>query len=75
MNLAAGDGHPAVFMDLSFALQALCARRIAEQGTTMRNVLYSVPVEIDREVAQRKLAALEVSIDTLTLEQNRYLHG
>jgi adenosylhomocysteinase len=75
VNLAAGDGHPAEIMDMSFALQALCARRIAEQGTTMRKALYSVPVEIDREVARRKLAALEVSIDTLTSEQDRYLHG
>jgi len=75
VNLAAGDGHPAEIMDMSFALQALCARRIAEQGTTMRKALYSVPVEIDREVAHRKLAALEVSIDTLTPEQDRYLHG
>jgi len=41
----------------------------------MRRALYSVPVEIDREVAHRKLAALEVSIDTLTPEQDRYLHG
>ena len=75
VNLAAGDGHPVEIMDMSFALQALCARRIAEMGREMENQVHSVPVDVDRAVAARKLSALGVSIDTLTPEQEKYLFG
>ncbi|MDD3214146.1 MAG: adenosylhomocysteinase, partial [Eubacteriales bacterium] len=75
VNLAAGDGHPAEIMDMSFALQALCARRIAEQGATLENALYPVPSDIDRSVATRKLTALGIRIDSLTPEQEHYLFG
>ncbi len=75
VNLAAGDGHPAEIMDMSFALQALCARRVAEQGKDLPRALLAVPAEIDAEVASRKLTALGVSIDSLTPAQERYLHG
>jgi len=75
VNLAAGDGHPAEIMDMSFALQALCARRIAEQGGALARDLLPVPADIDRGVALRKLAALGVAIDTLTVAQERYLNG
>lgn len=75
VNLAAGDGHPVEIMDMSFALQALCARRIAEQGTHLPHTLHAVPAEIDRNVALRKLTALGVSMDTLTPQQATYLHG
>ena len=74
VNLAAGDGHPVEIMDMSFALQALCARRIAEHGATMAHEVLAVPADIDQSVALRKLTALGVSIDTLTPEQERYLH-
>ncbi len=75
VNLAAGDGHPAEIMDMSFALQALCARRIAEAANTLPNQLHAVPEDIDQSVALRKLLSLGVTIDTLTPEQERYLHG
>lgn len=75
VNLAAGDGHPVEIMDMSFALQALCARFMADNGKGLAGGLYPVPVEIDREVALRKLTALHVNIDTLTPEQERYLRG
>ena len=73
VNLAAGDGHPAEIMDMSFALQAECARRMAECGRDMKPDLYSVPVVIDKAVATRKLTALGVSIDVLSEEQKAYL--
>ena len=73
VNLAAGDGHPAEIMDMSFALQAECARRMAECGREMKPDLYSVPVDIDKAVATRKLTALGVSIDILSEEQKDYL--
>ena len=73
VNLAAGDGHPAEIMDMSFALQAECARRMAECGREMKPDLYSVPVDIDKVVATRKLTALGVSIDILSEEQKAYL--
>jgi adenosylhomocysteinase len=73
VNLAAADGHPAEIMDMSFALQALCARRIATQGRSLANTLHAVPVDIDRDVALRKLSALGIAIDTLTEEQALYL--
>ena len=75
VNLAAGDGHPVEIMDMSFALQAACAMRMAQQGRNMKPDLYQVPRDIDQDVARRKLTALGVQIDTLTPEQERYLHG
>ncbi len=73
VNLAAGDGHPAEIMDMSFAIQALCARYIAvHKGSFDSNILY-VPEEIDREVAKRKLAFWGMEIDTLTEDQEKYL--
>lgn len=75
VNLAAGDGHPVEIMDMSFALQALCALRLAQKGREMPPALYDVPRDIDGEVALRKLTALGVKIDALTPEQDRYLHG
>jgi adenosylhomocysteinase len=73
VNLAAGDGHPVEIMDMSFGIQALCARYIAEHRGALEAKLHAVPVEIDREVAERKLAALGVQIDTLSREQQAYL--
>ena len=73
VNLAAGDGHPVEIMDMSFGIQSLCARYIAEHRGQLEAKLYAVPAEIDREVAERKLAALGVRIDILTGEQEAYL--
>ena len=75
VNLAAGDGHPAEIMDMSFGIQALCARYVADHRGQLEPKLYAVPKEIDREVALRKLAALGIQIDTLTDEQATYLES
>ena len=77
MNLAAGDGHPAEIMDMSFAIQALSAEWMATSRPERVKgaMLHDVPPEIDRRVAQMKLATWGVSIDTLTPEQHRYIFG
>ena len=75
VNLACGDGHPVEIMDMSFALQAACALRMAQHGREMKPDLYQVPRDIDRDVALRKLKALGVAIDALSAEQERYLFG
>lgn len=74
VNLAAGDGHPAEIMDMSFAVQALCARYIAQHRDLSKGVHF-VPEEIDREVARRKLLAWGVKVDALTNEQEAYLNS
>lgn len=75
VNLASGDGHPAEIMDMSFALQALSAKYIAENHSQLENRVYEVPEEIDRRVANMKLKAMGINIDTLTKEQEDYLRG
>ena len=75
VNLAAGDGHPAEIMDMSFAIQALSARWLLEHRDSLPALLNNVPVEIDREVAFRKLESERITIDTLTPEQHRYIYG
>ena len=75
VNLAAGDGHPAEIMDMSFAIQALSARYLVTHRSQMDSVLNNVPVEVDREVALRKLKDWGVEIDTLTPEQHQYIYG
>jgi adenosylhomocysteinase len=73
LNLAAAEGHPAAVMDMSFANQALCAEHIARHHASLETRVHDVPIEIDREVARLKLAAMGVKIDVLTPEQERYL--
>lgn len=73
VNLAAGEGHPAAVMDMSFANQALSAAHLAKHHATLGHEVYDVPVEIDEEVASRKLASMGVEIDTLTPEQRAYM--
>ena len=73
VNLAAGEGHPAAVMDMSFANQAMAAAHLAEHHATMKKQVYDVPVEIDEEVALLKLASMGVEIDTLTPEQQKYM--
>jgi adenosylhomocysteinase len=73
VNLASGDGHPVEIMDMSFAIQALSARYLADNRGSLAPGVIPVPEEIDREVALRKLAACGLSIDTLTWEQQKYL--
>ncbi len=72
VNLAAGDGHPAEIMDISFALQALCARYMARNHRRLSGAV-PVPPEIDRQVARMKLEALGMDIDQLTPQQRAYL--
>ncbi len=74
VNLAAGDGHPAEIMDMSFAIQALSARYLVEHREDLTARLIPVPYEIDREVAERELKFLGKSIDVLTPEQEAYLN-
>ncbi len=74
VNLACGDGHPAEIMDMSFAIQALSARYLAQHGRELKEKLIPVPREIDQDVARRKLAFLGREIDTLTKEQEAYLN-
>lgn len=73
VNLAAGDGHPAEIMDMSFSLQLLSAKFIRDNYQALDCNVYNVPKETDRRVAQIKLNALCVSIDQLTPEQQQYL--
>ena len=73
INLAAAEGHPAAVMDMSFANQALCTEYIFNNHETLENKVYPVPIDIDREIARLKLAAMGVRIDTLTPEQQEYL--
>ena len=75
VNLAAGNGHPAEIMDMSFAIQALCARYVADHRGKLSAGLHPVPAEIDGAVARTKLETLGIKIDTLTDEQARYLNS
>jgi len=73
VNLAAAEGHPSAVMDMSFANQVLCAVYLARLDHKLENGVHNVPAEIDHEVAQLKLAAMNIRIDTLSEEQARYL--
>jgi len=73
VNLACAFGHPPEVMDMSFANQALCVRYIVENHDKLRNEVYSVPKEIDEEVARLKLESLGVEVEELTEEQKKYL--
>ncbi len=73
INLAAAEGHPAAVMDMSFANQALSAAYLAQQHRSLKNEVYDVPEFIDEEVAKLKLASMNIEIDTLTAEQEKYM--
>ncbi len=73
VNLATAEGHPSSVMDMSFANQALAAETLVKKGKEMENKVYSVPQEIDDEIARLKLESMGVKIDTLTPEQEEYL--
>ena len=77
VNLAAGDGHPAEIMDMSFAIQALSAKYLTLNNLPREkgNMLHNVPEAIDKEVARRKLADWGIAIDTLSPQQHLYLYG
>ncbi|NLW92301.1 MAG: adenosylhomocysteinase [Syntrophomonadaceae bacterium] len=73
VNLAAGDGHPAEVMDLSFSLQALSLMHVIQNRKELDNHVYNVPEEIDRRVAYLRLKAEGIEIDELTSEQSEYM--
>ena len=75
INLAAAEGHPSAVMDMSFANQALSLEYLMANANTMENGVYVVPRDIDDEVGRLKLAALGVSIDTLSEEQEKYINS
>ena len=73
INLASAEGHPSAVMDMSFANQALSAEFMAKNAAKLEKKVYSVPADIDAEIARLKLEAMGVAIDTLTEEQVKYL--
>ena len=73
VNLAAGDGHPAEIMDMSFAIQALSAEYLAANRSSLKPGVIPVPRELDEAVARRKLSSMGVEIDSLSREQADYL--
>jgi len=75
INLAAAEGHPASVMDMSFANQALSLEYMVQNVEKFEKKVYSVPGEIDQEIARLKLAAMGITIDNLTAEQTAYLNS
>ncbi len=75
VNLACGMGHPAEIMDMSFSVQALSLKWLAQHRDELEKKLYVVPDSIDDEIARCKLAAMNLTIDELTPEQKAYLAG
>ena len=73
VNLAAGDGHPTEIMDLSFAMQTKAVLYVLENATKLENKVYTLPAEIDQEVAALKLKAMGFGVDFLSEEQKEYL--
>ena len=73
VNLAAGEGHPAAVMDMSFANLALAVEHLVLHGEELEHRVLDVPKEIDEEIARLKLESLGVEIDTLTADQREYL--
>ncbi len=75
INLASAEGHPASVMDMSFANQALAAEFMVKNAKTLEKRVYSVPAEVDAEIARIKLDAMGIKIDELTPEQLKYLNS
>ena len=75
INLAAAEGHPASVMDMSFANQALASEYMVKNHARLEKRVYSVPEELDKQVAKMKLESMGVKIDRLTPEQEAYLAG
>ncbi len=73
INLTSAEGHPSSVMDMSFANQALAAEYMVKNCKTLKQQVYGVPIEIDREIARLKLISMGVVIDQLTAEQQKYL--
>ena len=75
INLAAAEGHPASVMDMSFANQALCLEYLTKMKGKLKPAVYPVPENIDQEVGRLKLASMNITIDSLTSKQRKYLES
>jgi adenosylhomocysteinase len=75
INLAAAEGHPSAVMDMSFANQALACEFLVKNKGKLEPGLYSIPTELDQEIAKLKLQAMGIAIDTLTSEQIEYMNS
>jgi adenosylhomocysteinase len=73
VNLACAEGHPAIVMDMSFANQALAAEYLVKNQGRLKNKVYRMPEEIDKNIASLKLESMGVEIDNLSTVQKRYL--
>ena len=73
VNLAAGDGHPAEIMDMTFALQAMALKYVNENFESLGGKVHNVPYDLDEQVARLKLEALGIRLDRLSEEQQTYL--
>jgi adenosylhomocysteinase len=74
INLASAEGHPASVMDMSFANQALGAEYMVKHASSMEPGVYTVPEDVDADIARLKLESMGVNIDSLTEEQEHYLN-
>jgi adenosylhomocysteinase len=74
VNLGAAEGHPSEVMDMSFATQFLSLIYLAEKGRDLQPGVYSVPEEYEREIARTKLETMGMKVDTLTSQQDHYMH-
>ncbi|MFZ9736682.1 MAG: adenosylhomocysteinase [Prochlorotrichaceae cyanobacterium] len=75
INLAAAEGHPSAVMDMSFANQALACEYLVKNQGKLTGDIYSIPEELDKEIARLKLAAMGISMDTLTADQIEYINS
>ncbi|MCI0564052.1 MAG: adenosylhomocysteinase, partial [Nitrososphaera sp.] len=75
VNLAAAEGHPSEVMDMSFANQFLSVLKLAQDGQTMKPLVYDIDRAQDQEIALAKLQSMEIEIDALTSAQKSYLEG
>ena len=75
INLAAAEGHPSSVMDMSFANQALCAEYVVKNHKKLAKQVFSVPEDIDKAIAAKKLSSMGIKIDKLTAEQKKYLES
>jgi len=75
VNIVAGNGHPADIMDMSLALQVMGCKYLVKNGKSMAPGLYNVPVDLDRQIAVMKSAAMGLGLDVLTPDQEAYFYG
>ena len=75
VNLVCAEGHPASVMDMSFANQALGIEFLVKNKGNLENKLYTLPENVDKEIAELKLKSMGIEIDTLTEEQQKYLNS